>query len=62
MKVKHTLASVPVVDVGSALAAEPAESNEPRNFLIIGTDSAAALDQGRPGPQGSGGSATSWRT
>jgi len=48
MKVKHTLASVPVVDVASALAAEPAKSNEPRNFLIIGTDSAAGLAKGDP--------------
>ena len=39
-KVRQTIEDVPVVDIGSSLT--PAtEVSEPRNFLIIGTDSAA---------------------
>ncbi len=37
--------SIPVVDVGSSLS-PPVEVSEPRNFLIIGTDSAARLAEG----------------
>ena len=36
--------SIPVVDVGSSLS-PTVEVSEPRNFLIIGTDSAARLDE-----------------
>ena len=50
-KVRTTLESVPVVDVGSSLA-EPVDVQEPRNFLIIGTDSAANLDKSDPVTKG----------
>jgi polyisoprenyl-teichoic acid--peptidoglycan teichoic acid transferase len=46
-KVRTTLQSVSVVDVRSALS-EPPEVVEPRNVLIIGTDSAAGLDKDDP--------------
>lgn len=50
-KVRTTLQSVPVVDVGSSLNAQ-VEVSEPRNFLIIGTDSAARLDRDDPVTKG----------
>jgi polyisoprenyl-teichoic acid--peptidoglycan teichoic acid transferase len=50
-KVRTTLESVPVVDVGSSLSA-PADLQEPRNFLIIGTDSAARLNTKDPVTKG----------
>lgn len=50
-KVRTTLQSLPVVDVGSALD-EPVAVTEPRNFLIIGTDSAARLDRSDPVTRG----------
>ena len=50
-KVRTTLESVPVVDVGSSLS-EPVDVQEPRNFLIIGTDSAARLDKADPVTKG----------
>jgi polyisoprenyl-teichoic acid--peptidoglycan teichoic acid transferase len=46
-KARTTLQSVSVVDVRSALS-EPPEVVEPRNVLIIGTDSAAGLDRDDP--------------
>ncbi len=46
-KVRTTLESVPVVDVGSALA-DPVDVETPRNFLIIGTDSSSGLDKADP--------------
>jgi len=42
--VRTKFESMPVVDVGSTLT-PTAEVSEPRNFLIIGTDSAARLDE-----------------
>lgn len=42
-KVRSTFNSVPVVDIGSTLTPDVAET-EPRNVLIIGTDSAARID------------------
>jgi LCP family protein required for cell wall assembly len=50
-EVRTTLQSVPVVDVGASLG-EPAKVTEPRNFLIIGTDSAARLDRSDPVTKG----------
>lgn len=50
-KVRTTLQSLPVVDVGSALD-ERVAVTEPRNFLIIGTDSAARLDRDDPVTRG----------
>lgn len=50
-KVRTTLQSVPVVDVGSSLA-ESVDVQEPRNVLIIGTDSAARLDEDDPVAEG----------
>ena len=50
-KIRTTLESVPVVDVGSALST-PATVEGPRNFLIIGTDSAARLDKSDPVTKG----------
>ncbi len=44
-KLRSTIEDVPVVDIGSSLTPAP-EVTEPRNFLIIGTDSAARLDEG----------------
>ena len=46
-KVRSTLESVPVVDIGSAQAPKAAVSDA-RNFLIIGTDSATRLDDSDP--------------
>ncbi len=46
-RLRSTIENVPVVDIGSALA-PLAEVTEPRNFLIIGTDSAAGLAAGDP--------------
>ncbi len=46
-KLRTTIEDVPVVDIGSALT-PTAEVSEPRNFLIIGTDSAAGLDDDDP--------------
>lgn len=46
-KVRRTIESVPVVDIGSSLAPE-VESTAPRNFLIIGVDSAVGLDKDNP--------------
>jgi polyisoprenyl-teichoic acid--peptidoglycan teichoic acid transferase len=43
-KIRTTIGDVPVVDIGSSLT-PPVELTEPRNFLIIGTDSAARLDE-----------------
>ena len=42
-KLRDTIDDVPVVDVGSSLT-PPVEATEPRNFLIIGTDSAARIE------------------
>ncbi len=52
-KVRSTLESVPVVDIGSAQA-PTASVTEPRNFLIIGTDSASRLDESDPVTNGRG--------
>ena len=52
-KVRATLASVPVVDIGSSLTPPPPPT-EPRNLLIIGTDSAARLDDTDPVTKGRG--------
>ena len=46
-RLRSTIENVPVVDIGSALAPS-AEVTAPRNFLIIGTDSAAGLDEDDP--------------
>ena len=46
-RLRLTIENVPVVDIGSALA-PTAEVTEPRNFLIIGTDSAAGLADDDP--------------
>ncbi|MGB3410160.1 MAG: LCP family protein [Microthrixaceae bacterium] len=46
-KVRRTIEDVPVVDIGSSLAPE-VESTAPRNFLIIGVDSAVGLDKDSP--------------
>ncbi|HTO01205.1 MAG TPA: LCP family protein [Microthrixaceae bacterium] len=46
-KVRRTIEDVPVVDIGSSLA-PPVEASAPRNFLIIGTDSAVGLDKDDP--------------
>jgi LCP family protein required for cell wall assembly len=46
-KLRQTIEDVPVVDIGSALT-PTAEVSEPRNFLIIGTDSAEGLDEDDP--------------
>ncbi len=46
-KVRRTIEDVPVVDIGSSLAPE-VESTAPRNFLIIGTDSAVGIDKDSP--------------
>jgi len=46
-RLRSTIENVPVVNIGSALA-PVAEVSEPRNFLIIGTDSAAGLAEGDP--------------
>ncbi len=46
-KIRSTIEDVPVVDIGSSLTPTP-EVTEPRNFLIIGTDSAERLDEDDP--------------
>lgn len=46
-KIRSTIEDVPVVDIGSSLTPAP-EVTEPRNFLIIGTDSAARLSEDDP--------------
>jgi len=46
-KVRTTLEQVPVVDVGGALSA-PVDVGQPRNILIIGTDSHKGLDKSDP--------------
>jgi LCP family protein required for cell wall assembly len=46
-KVRTTLEQVPVVDIGGALSA-PVDVEEPRNILIIGTDSHKGLDRSDP--------------
>ena len=46
-KLRQTIEDVPVVDIGSSLT-PAAEVSEPRNFLIIGTDSAEGLDPDDP--------------
>lgn len=46
-KLRTTIEDVPVVDIGSALTPAP-EISQPRNFLIIGTDSAEGLDADNP--------------
>lgn len=46
-KVRTTLEQVPVVDVGGALSA-PVDVGEPRNILIIGTDSHKGLAKSDP--------------
>ena len=43
-KIRTTLEQVPVVDVGGALSA-PVDVGQPRNVLIIGTDSHKGLDK-----------------
>jgi LCP family protein required for cell wall assembly len=42
-QIRSTIGDVPVVDIGSSLT-PAAEVTEPRNFLIIGTDSAARIE------------------
>ncbi len=46
-EIRATISEVPVVDVGSSLAPSP-EATEPRNVLIIGTDSASRLGDDDP--------------
>jgi len=46
-KVRATLQAVPVVDVGSSLST-PADVDEPRNILIIGTDAFEGLAEDDP--------------
>lgn len=46
-KIRTTLEQVPVVDVGGALSA-PVDVGQPRNVLIIGTDSHKGLDKSDP--------------
>lgn len=50
-KIRSTIEDVPVVDIGSSLTPAP-EVTEPRNFLIIGTDSADRLDEDDPVTEG----------
>jgi polyisoprenyl-teichoic acid--peptidoglycan teichoic acid transferase len=50
-KIRSTIENVPVVDIGSSLTPAP-ELSEPRNVLIIGTDSAAGLDSEDPAAEG----------
>lgn len=50
-KVRSTIEDVPVVDIGSSLTPAP-ELTEPRNFLIIGTDSDEGLDPDDPVTEG----------
>jgi len=52
-KVRSTLESVPVVDIGSSQAPKAAVTDA-RNFLIIGTDSASRLDESDPVTNGRG--------
>ncbi len=46
-KIRSTLEQVPVVDVGGALSS-PVDVDEPRNILLIGTDSHKGLDKADP--------------
>lgn len=46
-KIRSTVEDIPVVDFGSSLTPAP-ELSEPRNFLIIGTDSAGRIDPDDP--------------
>ncbi len=46
-QIRSTIEDVPVVDIGSSLTPAP-EITEPRNFLIIGTDSDEGLDPDDP--------------
>jgi LCP family protein required for cell wall assembly len=50
-EVRSTIEDVPVVDIGSSLTPTP-EVTEPRNFLIIGTDSDEGLDPDDPVTEG----------
>ncbi len=50
-KVRTTLEAVPVVNVGSSLSS-PVDVQEPRNILIIGTDSGAGLSKDDPVTKG----------
>lgn len=50
-KLRSTIEDVPVVDIGSSLTPLN-EVTEPRNFLIIGTDSASGLDPDDPRTEG----------
>lgn len=50
-EVRSTIEDVPVVDIGSALTPAP-DVTEPRNFLIIGTDSDEGLDPDDPVTEG----------
>ena len=52
-QIRSTIEDVPVVDIGSSLTPAP-EVTEPRNFLIIGTDSAERLDEDDPVTDGRG--------
>jgi LCP family protein required for cell wall assembly len=46
-QIRSTINDVPVVDIGSSLT-PTAEVTEPRNFLIIGTDSDEGIDESDP--------------
>ena len=46
-QIRSTINDVPVVDIGSSLT-PTAEISEPRNFLIIGTDSDEGIDDSDP--------------
>ena len=50
-KLRSTIEDVPVVDIGSSLT-PLTEVTEPRNFLIIGTDSASGFDPDDPRTEG----------
>ncbi len=52
-QIRARFEDVPVVDIGSSLTPAP-EITEPRNFLIIGTDSADRLDDDDPVTKGRG--------
>lgn len=49
--IRSTIEEIPVVDIGSSLS-PAAEISDPRNFLIIGTDSAAGFDSDDPRTKG----------
>ena len=42
------LEQVPRIDLARQLAEEPADAGEPRNYLLVGTDSAAGYDEDDP--------------